>query len=50
VNSTFTKTAVGAVYERVLTFADAGVAKIPKAVELKLPQLNKIELPKLQKL
>ena len=50
VNSTFTKTAVGAVYERVLTVADAGVAKIPKAVELKLPQLNKIELPKLQKL
>ena len=50
VNSTFTKTAVAAVYEHVLAVADAGVAKIPKAVELKLPQLKKIELPKLQKL
>ena len=50
VNSTFTKTAVAAVYERVLAVVDAGVAKIPKAVELKLPQLKKIELPKLQKL
>ena len=50
VNSTFTKTAVAAVYERVLAVADEGVAKIPKAVQLKLPQLNKIELPKLQKI
>jgi len=49
VNSTFTKTAVSAVYERVLGIADEGISKIPKAVELKLPQLKKIELPKLQK-
>jgi len=49
VNSTFTKTAVSAVYERVLGVADEGISKIPKAVELKLPQLKKIELPKLQK-
>jgi glycosyltransferase involved in cell wall biosynthesis len=50
VNSTFTKTAVAAVYERVLAVADEGISKIPKPVELKLPQLKKIELPKLQKL
>jgi len=49
VNSTFTKTAVSAVYERVLGIADKGISKIPKPVELKLPQLKKIELPKLQK-
>jgi len=49
VNSTFTKTAIAAVYERVLGIADEGISKIPKAVELKLPQLKKIELPKLQK-
>jgi glycosyltransferase involved in cell wall biosynthesis len=50
VNSTFTKTAVAAVYERVLAVADEGISRIPKAVELKLPQLKKVELPKLQKL
>lgn len=50
VNSTFTKTAVAAVYEKVLLIADEGVNKIPKPVQLKLPTLNKIELPKLQKL
>ena len=50
VNSTFTKTAISAVYERVLAVADDGIAKIPKAVELKLPALKKIELPKLQKI
>jgi hypothetical protein len=49
VNSTFTKTAVAAVYEQVLAIADEGINRIPKAVELKLPQLKKIELPKLQK-
>ncbi len=49
VNSTFTKTAVSAVYERVLAIADEGINKIPKPVELKLPALKKIELPKLQK-
>jgi hypothetical protein len=49
VNSTFTKTAVRAVYEHVLGIADEGINKIPKPVELKLPSLKKIELPKLQK-
>jgi glycosyltransferase involved in cell wall biosynthesis len=48
-NSTFTKNAVAAVYERVLNIADEGINKIPTAVELKLPQLKKIELPKLEK-
>ena len=42
VNSSFTKTAVAAVYERVLTIVDAGVESIPKPVELKLPKLQKI--------
>jgi glycosyltransferase involved in cell wall biosynthesis len=50
VNSTFTKTAVAATYEKVLLIVDEGVNKIPKPVQLKLPTLNKIELPKLQKL
>jgi hypothetical protein len=50
VNSMFTKTAVAAVYERVLAVADEGISQIPKPVELKLPQLKKVELPKLQKL
>jgi glycosyltransferase involved in cell wall biosynthesis len=49
VTSTFTKSAVAAVYEKVLNIADEGINRIPKAVELKLPQLKKIELPKLQK-
>jgi glycosyltransferase involved in cell wall biosynthesis len=49
VNSTFTKTAVSAVYERVLAIADEGVSKIPQPVQLKLPQLKKVEMPKLQK-
>jgi glycosyltransferase involved in cell wall biosynthesis len=49
VNSTFTKSTVSPVYEKVLNIADEGINKIPKAVELKLPQLKKIELPKLQK-
>lgn len=42
VNSTFTKTAVSAVYERVLGIIDDGVNKIPKAIELKLPKLQKV--------
>lgn len=50
VNSTFTKTAVSATYEKVLAIADEGINKIPKPVELKLPTLNKIQLPKLQKI
>jgi glycosyltransferase involved in cell wall biosynthesis len=43
VNSTFTKTAVATVYEKVLNMVDASVTSIPKPVELKLPSLKKIE-------
>jgi len=50
VNTTFTKTAVAAVYERVLSKVDNVVNALPKPVEVKLPQLKKLELPKLQKL
>lgn len=49
VNNTFTKTAISAVYEKVLSITDPGINSIPKQVELKLPQLKKPELPKLQK-
>jgi glycosyltransferase involved in cell wall biosynthesis len=42
VNSAFTKTAVAAVYEQVLTTIDAGIESIPKPLELKLPKLQKI--------
>ena len=42
VNSTFSKTAVSAVYENVLTIVDEALSKIPKAIELKLPKLEKI--------
>ena len=49
VNSTFTKTAIAATYETVLSIVDDGVNKIPKPIALKLPQLKKIELPKLNK-
>ena len=42
VNSTFSKTAVSAVYENVLTTVDESLSKIPKAIELKLPKLEKI--------
>ena len=48
-NTTFTKTAVAKTYEAVLSIVDEGVNKIPKAVQLKLPQLKKFELPKLNK-
>ncbi len=48
VNSTFTKTAIAATYEKVLNIIDVDLNKIPTAVELKLPKLKKIELPKLQ--
>jgi len=41
-NTTFTKTAVYAAYEKVLNIADIDINKIPKAVELKLPKLEKI--------
>ena len=42
VNSAFTKTAVAAVYERVLNIVDEGVESIPKPVQLKLPKLKKL--------
>jgi hypothetical protein len=44
VNNTFTKTAVASVYEIMLKDVDAALDKLPKPVQLKLP-----ELPKLQK-
>ena len=49
VNTNFTESAVAKRYDEVLQIIDEGVNKIPKAIELKLPQLKKIELPKLQK-
>ena len=49
VNSTFTKTAVAAVYEKVLAKVDNIVDTLPKPVQLKLPTLKKLELPKLKK-
>jgi glycosyltransferase involved in cell wall biosynthesis len=42
VNSAFTKTAVAAVYERVLADVDTGIESIPKPVQLKLPKLQKL--------
>jgi glycosyltransferase involved in cell wall biosynthesis len=42
VNSTFTKTAVAAVYEQVLGIVDTELQSIPKAIELKLPKLQKV--------
>jgi glycosyltransferase involved in cell wall biosynthesis len=42
VNTSFTKTAVATVYERVLEIVDAGVESIPKSLALKLPKLEKI--------
>lgn len=48
VNTNFTETAVAKRYDEVLKIIDDGVNKIPKAIELKLPELKKIELPKLQ--
>jgi len=50
VNTNFTETAVSKRYDEVLQIIDEGVNKIPKAIELKLPQLKKVELPKLQKI
>lgn len=43
VNSTFTKTAVAAVYKNILNIVDENLQAIPKPVELKLPSLKKIE-------
>ena len=37
VNSTFTKTAIGATYTQVLEIVDSSLESIPKAVQLKLP-------------
>ena len=42
VNSTFTETAVATIYDRVLEIVDAGIDKLPKAIELKLPKLQKV--------
>jgi len=42
VNSTFTESAVAETYDKVLEIIDAGIDKLPKAVELKLPKLQKI--------
>ena len=56
VNSTFTKTAVAAVYEKVLGIVDEALASVPKQVMLNLPTLNKsqtapkLTLPKLKKI
>ena len=50
VNTNFTKSAVSRVYEKVLTEASETIERLPKPVELKLPELKKIELPKLQKI
>jgi len=47
VNSTFTKIAVAAVYEKVLGIVDVALASVPKQVELSLPKLT---LPKLKKI
>jgi glycosyltransferase involved in cell wall biosynthesis len=49
VNSTFTKTAIAAVYEKVLNNVNTALESIPKPVQLKLPTLKKLELPKLNK-
>jgi glycosyltransferase involved in cell wall biosynthesis len=46
VNSTFTKTAVAAVYDRVLAIIDEALTSVPKASTIKLPKLT---LPKLKK-
>ena len=49
VNSNFTRTAVTDIYKNVLQIVDEAVSKLPKPVELKLPELKTIQLPKLQK-
>jgi hypothetical protein len=49
VNTTFNETAIAEVYKTALTDIDSALDKLPKPVELKLPQLKKVELPKLQK-
>jgi glycosyltransferase involved in cell wall biosynthesis len=55
VNSTFTKTAVAAVYENVLNIIDGALSSVPTQVQLNLPSLTKkqdapkLVLPKLKK-
>ena len=58
VNSTFTKTAVAAVYEKVLSTIDSSMNSVPQQVALNLPTLKKVNsetklpeiaLPKLKK-
>ena len=49
VNSTFTENAVKLEYDRVFHIINSDLDKLPKQVDLKLPQLKKIELPKLEK-
>ena len=49
VNQTFTKSAVQTEYDKLLEVINNFESKIPKQVELTLPELNKIRLPKLQK-
>jgi glycosyltransferase involved in cell wall biosynthesis len=56
VNSTFTKTAVAAVYENVLNIINSALSSVPKQVQLNLPSLTKkqdapkLTLPKLKKI
>jgi len=57
VNSTFTKTAVASVYERVLAIVDSTLQSVPQQVQLQLPKLKKVNedtpkitLPKLKKI
>ena len=47
VNSTFTKSAVAAVYKNILDIIDGALSSVPKQVELSLPKLT---LPKLKKI
>lgn len=42
VKTTFSKTAVSAVYDDVLLLIDTHISKLPKAIELKLPKLQKV--------
>ena len=55
VNSTFTKTAIAAVYENVLNIIDGALSSVPTQVQLNLPSLTKkqdapkLVLPKLKK-
>jgi glycosyltransferase involved in cell wall biosynthesis len=57
VNSEFTKTAIAAVYEKVLNIVDGSLTSVPQQVQLQLPKLKKaktetpkITLPKLKKI